>query len=88
MVASIDKPGRDAVTYYKVKEGDSLYVIAKRFNVEMKHLQRWNRAAATPSSPARPSRSTSLSQRLQASPGQLGEALEGDELLMLERPSR
>lgn len=42
MVASIDKPGRDAVTYYKVKEGDSLYVIAKRFNVEMKHLQRWN----------------------------------------------
>ncbi|BAN49406.1 membrane-bound lytic murein transglycosylase D [Metapseudomonas resinovorans NBRC 106553] len=34
--------GREAVTYYKVKSGDSLYLIAKRFNVEMKHLQRWN----------------------------------------------
>lgn len=41
-VAMADKAGRDAVTYYKVKEGDSLYVIAKRFNVEMKHIQRWN----------------------------------------------
>ncbi|WP_044874578.1 LysM peptidoglycan-binding domain-containing protein [Pseudomonas sp. LFM046] len=34
--------GRESVTYYKVKQGDSLYLIAKRFNVEMKHLQRWN----------------------------------------------
>ncbi|MNV91824.1 Membrane-bound lytic murein transglycosylase D precursor [compost metagenome] len=33
---------RESVTYYKVKRGDSLYLIAKRFNVEMKHLQRWN----------------------------------------------
>ncbi|WP_271408186.1 LysM peptidoglycan-binding domain-containing protein [Pseudomonas sp. Q1-7] len=33
---------RESVTYYKVKQGDSLYLIAKRFNVEMKHLQRWN----------------------------------------------
>ncbi|MBT8766640.1 LysM peptidoglycan-binding domain-containing protein [Metapseudomonas boanensis] len=33
---------REAVTYYKVKRGDSLYLIAKRFNVEMEHLQRWN----------------------------------------------
>ncbi|WAG80869.1 LysM peptidoglycan-binding domain-containing protein [Metapseudomonas furukawaii] len=34
--------GRESVTYYKVRRGDSLYMIAKRFNVEMKHLQRWN----------------------------------------------
>ncbi|MDU3294257.1 MAG: LysM peptidoglycan-binding domain-containing protein [Pseudomonas aeruginosa] len=33
---------RDSATYYKVKQGDSMYLIAKRFNVEMKHLQRWN----------------------------------------------
>ena len=29
-------------TQYKVKQGDSLYVVAKRFNVEMQHLKRWN----------------------------------------------
>ncbi|MDO9625672.1 MAG: LysM peptidoglycan-binding domain-containing protein [Pseudomonas sp.] len=29
-------------TYYKVRKGDSLYAIAKRFKVEMQHLQRWN----------------------------------------------
>jgi membrane-bound lytic murein transglycosylase D len=33
---------RNGVTYYKVRKGDSLYVIAKRFKVEMQHLQRWN----------------------------------------------
>ncbi len=27
---------------YKVKKGDSLYIVAKRFNVEMQHLKRWN----------------------------------------------
>ena len=27
---------------YKVKQGDSLYMVAKRFNVEMQHLKRWN----------------------------------------------
>ena len=27
---------------YKVKKGDSLYMVAKRFNVEMQHLKRWN----------------------------------------------
>jgi membrane-bound lytic murein transglycosylase D len=27
---------------YKVKKGDSLYLVAKRFNVEMQHLKRWN----------------------------------------------
>ncbi|MET1080146.1 MAG: LysM peptidoglycan-binding domain-containing protein [Pseudomonas sp.] len=34
--------GRSAVTYYKVQKGDSLYLIAKRFKVEVDHLQRWN----------------------------------------------
>ena len=29
-------------TRYKVKQGDSLYIVAKRFNVEMQHLKRWN----------------------------------------------
>lgn len=38
-VASIE---RDDVTYYKVRKGDSLHLIAKRFNVQMKNLQSWN----------------------------------------------
>ncbi|MGN7743990.1 transglycosylase SLT domain-containing protein [Pseudomonas sp. 22526] len=38
MVASADKKS----TQYKVKQGDSLYMVAKRFNVEMQHLKRWN----------------------------------------------
>ena len=29
-------------TQYKVRKGDSLYMVAKRFNVEMQHLKRWN----------------------------------------------
>jgi len=33
---------REAITYYKVRKGDSMYLIAKRFKVEMRHLQRWN----------------------------------------------
>lgn len=33
---------RNGVTYYKVRQGDSLYLIAKRFKVQMQHLQRWN----------------------------------------------
>ena len=33
---------REAVTYYKVQKGDSLYLIAKRFKVPMKSLQNWN----------------------------------------------
>ncbi|TRX73477.1 lytic transglycosylase [Pseudomonas mangiferae] len=33
---------REDVTYYKVREGDSMYLIAKRFNVEMQHLRNWN----------------------------------------------
>ncbi len=31
-----------APTYYKVKKGDSLYQIAKRFNVGIDHLRSWN----------------------------------------------
>ena len=27
---------------YKIKKGDSMYLVAKRFNVEMQHLKRWN----------------------------------------------
>lgn len=33
---------QEAATYYKVKQGDSMYLIAKRFNVEMQHIKRWN----------------------------------------------
>ncbi|MBA1275060.1 LysM peptidoglycan-binding domain-containing protein [Stutzerimonas azotifigens] len=29
-------------TYYKVQRGDSLYMIAKRFNVQLQSLQSWN----------------------------------------------
>lgn len=27
---------------YKIQKGDSMYTVAKRFNVEMQHLKRWN----------------------------------------------
>jgi membrane-bound lytic murein transglycosylase D len=27
---------------YKIQKGDSMYLVAKRFNVEMQHLKRWN----------------------------------------------
>ena len=30
---------------HTVKRGDTLYVVAKRFNVEMQHLKRWNPGA-------------------------------------------
>ena len=36
--ASSDKK----TTRYKVKKGDTLFLVAKRFNVEMQHLKRWN----------------------------------------------
>lgn len=35
-------PRRQSATYYKVRQGDSLYLIAKRFKVPMKSLQSWN----------------------------------------------
>ena len=34
--------GMQTATLYKVREGDSLYAIAKRFNVNLAHLQSWN----------------------------------------------
>lgn len=34
--------GKPAPTYYKVRKGDSLYQIAKRFNVQINHLKTWN----------------------------------------------
>lgn len=33
---------RKAATYYRVRSGDSLYLIAKRFKIRMQHLQNWN----------------------------------------------
>ncbi|MFC3607340.1 lytic transglycosylase domain-containing protein [Stutzerimonas tarimensis] len=33
---------RDAATFYRVKKGDSLYLIAKRFGVQLTALQQWN----------------------------------------------
>ncbi|WP_437883386.1 LysM peptidoglycan-binding domain-containing protein [Pseudomonas sp. LRF_L74] len=41
-VASASKSGRQNVTYYRVKRGDSMSLIAQRFKIEMEHLQRWN----------------------------------------------
>ena len=40
-----DKDDSKQQTQYKVKRGDTLYVVAKRFNVEMQHLKRWNPGA-------------------------------------------
>lgn len=37
---------RDKATYYRVKQGDSLYVIAKRFNIDTKTLKNWNRLSS------------------------------------------
>ncbi|MHC8339055.1 transglycosylase SLT domain-containing protein [Pseudomonas sp. HLT2-19-2] len=37
-----DSKKQQQQTQYKVKQGDSLYMVAKRFNVEMQHLKRWN----------------------------------------------
>ncbi|MBB3104525.1 lytic transglycosylase [Azomonas macrocytogenes] len=38
----IANAGRVSITYYKVKKGDSLHEIAKRFNVQLQALKRWN----------------------------------------------
>ena len=46
VVASNSKTGKtgkkNSQTQYKVQQGDSLYIVAKRFNVEVQHLKRWN----------------------------------------------
>ncbi|MFP6850736.1 MAG: LysM peptidoglycan-binding domain-containing protein [Pseudomonas sp.] len=36
------KTAQQSATYYRVRQGDSLYLIAKRFKVPMKSLQTWN----------------------------------------------
>jgi membrane-bound lytic murein transglycosylase D len=41
-VAAAKSNARQSVTYYRVKNGDSMYLIAQRFNVNVKHLQSWN----------------------------------------------
>jgi membrane-bound lytic murein transglycosylase D len=48
-----DQGRPEATTQYKVQQGDSLYMVAKRFNVEMQHLKRWNPRAARRSSRVR-----------------------------------
>ncbi len=39
---SAPQSSKQKTTTYKVRKGDSLYLVAKRFNVEMQHLKRWN----------------------------------------------
>ena len=39
------KAGRGNVVYYRVKNGDSLYKIAKKFRTTVKALKKWNRNA-------------------------------------------
>lgn len=40
--AGSTQQAKPAPTYYKVKKGDSLYEIAKRFNVQVNNLKTWN----------------------------------------------
>jgi len=43
--ADTGSKGQDAdrkAMQYKIQKGDSMYLVAKRFNVEMQHLKRWN----------------------------------------------
>ncbi|MDG9926829.1 MULTISPECIES: lytic transglycosylase domain-containing protein [unclassified Pseudomonas] len=41
-VAAGGSKARQNVTYYQVKSGDSMYLIAQRFKVNVEHIQRWN----------------------------------------------
>lgn len=41
-VAAAKSAQRQNITYYRVKQGDSLYLIAQRFKVDVKRLQSWN----------------------------------------------
>ncbi len=43
--ASVAQKKGNAPTYYKVQKGDSLYQIAKRFNVQLTNLKAWNKGA-------------------------------------------
>ena len=40
--AGSNRQAKPAPTYYKVKKGDSLYQIARRFNVQIHNLKTWN----------------------------------------------
>ncbi|WP_394558824.1 LysM peptidoglycan-binding domain-containing protein [Aquipseudomonas alcaligenes] len=42
MAASKPRDDRQSITYYRVKSGDSMYLIAQRFKVDVKNLQSWN----------------------------------------------
>lgn len=41
-VAAAKDDDRQNITYYRVKSGDSMYLIAQRFKVNVEHIQRWN----------------------------------------------
>ena len=41
----VNSVGKNMVQY-KVKRGDSLYIIARRFKVDMRHLRHWNPLAS------------------------------------------
>ena len=42
VAAAKSNDARQNVTYYRVKSGDSMYLIAQRFKVNVKNLQNWN----------------------------------------------
>ncbi|MCO8167462.1 LysM peptidoglycan-binding domain-containing protein [Pseudomonas sp. 21LCFQ02] len=42
VAAASAKTAEGKPVQYKIQKGDSMYLVAKRFNVEMKHLKRWN----------------------------------------------
>jgi membrane-bound lytic murein transglycosylase D len=49
--AAPERTKRPPVTYYRVKPGDSLYQIAKRFNVDLANLRNWNALASNDLTP-------------------------------------
>ncbi|MCF5706438.1 LysM peptidoglycan-binding domain-containing protein [Pseudomonas syringae] len=42
VASASSKDGEKKSMQYKIQKGDSMYLVAKRFNVEMQHLKRWN----------------------------------------------
>jgi len=42
VASNASSSGKQKTTTYKVRKGDSLYLVAKRFNVDMQHLKRLN----------------------------------------------
>jgi membrane-bound lytic murein transglycosylase D len=41
------EPSEGEVIYYKVKSGDTLGAIAKKYRVSVKNLQKWNKLSST-----------------------------------------